>query len=101
MSPEVIARKLSKITQYLQDLEPYRNVMRGAAPPGSYRAAFLRAGEIGILSGPLSRNLSLGAGLRNILVHEHEDIDYPLLHRSLPQVIDDLTGFVEEVTSLL
>jgi len=133
MSPEVIARKLLKISQYLQDLGPYRNLaykdfmtdhyklerlielllmtasdivfhllsMKGESPPGSYRAAFLRAGEIGILSEKLSRNLSLGAGLRNILVHEYEEIDYQLLHHSIPQIIEDLTGFVEEVTNQL
>ncbi len=133
MSPEVIARKLSKMSQYLKDLAPYRNVaykyymsdhyklerliellimtasdivyhllsMRGEAPPGSYRAAFLRAGEMGILSEGLSANLSLGAGLRNILVHEYEEIDHELLYRSIPQIIDDLTGFVEEVTNQL
>jgi uncharacterized protein YutE (UPF0331/DUF86 family) len=133
MSPEVIARKLSKMSQYLQDLAPYRNLayqefmtdhyklerlielllmtasdivfhllsMKGEAPPGSYRAAFLRAGEMGILSEKLSRNLSLGAGLRNILVHEYEEIDYQLLHRMIPQIIEDLTGFVEEVASQL
>jgi uncharacterized protein YutE (UPF0331/DUF86 family) len=133
MSPEVIARKLSKMSQYLQDLAPYRNLdykdfmidhyklerlielllmtasdivfhllsMKGEAPPGSYRAAFLRVGEMGILSEKLSKNLSLGAGLRNILVHEYEEIDYQLLYRSIPQIIEDLSRFVEEVSSQL
>jgi uncharacterized protein YutE (UPF0331/DUF86 family) len=133
MSPEVITRKLSKMSQYLQDLAPYGSVaykdfvndhyklerliellimtasdivfhllsMKGEAPPGSYRAAFLRAGEMGILSEKLSTNLSLGAGLRNILVHEYEEIDYQLLHRSVPQIIEDVTGFVEEVSNQL
>jgi|WetSurMetagenome_2_1015567.scaffolds.fasta_scaffold32441_2 uncharacterized protein YutE (UPF0331/DUF86 family) len=133
MSPEVIARKLSRMSQYLQDVAPYKTLgykdfmtdhyklerlielllmtasdivfhllsMKGEAPPGSYRAAFLRAGEIGMLSEKLGRNLSLGAGLRNILVHEYEEIDYQLLHRSVPQIIEDLTDFVEEVTSQL
>jgi uncharacterized protein YutE (UPF0331/DUF86 family) len=56
---------------------------------------------MGLLSEKLSRNLSLGAWLRNILVHEYEEIDYQLLHRSVPQIVDDLTGFVEEVTNQL
>jgi uncharacterized protein YutE (UPF0331/DUF86 family) len=75
--------------------------MKGEAPPGSYRAAFLRAGEVGILNQKLSMNLSLGAGLRNILVHEYEEIDYELLHSSIPQIIEDITDFVEEISSQL
>ena len=31
----------------------------------------------------------------------YEEIDYQLLHRSVPQIIEDLTGFVEEVTNQL
>ncbi|MCU0573018.1 MAG: DUF86 domain-containing protein [Syntrophobacteraceae bacterium] len=72
---------------------------RGAPPPVSYRSAFLRAGESGLLSRELSRSLALGAGLRNIPLHEYEEIDYPLspeppghcgrhdpLHRGMPPV---------------
>ena len=68
---------------------------RGEPAPGSYRAAFLRLGEMEIISGELSRDLALGAGLRNILVHDYEEIDYPLLHSSIPQIIDDMTKFIE------
>jgi uncharacterized protein YutE (UPF0331/DUF86 family) len=56
---------------------------------------------MGILNQTLSRNLALGAGLRNILVHEYEEIDYELLHRSIPQILDDLALFTEEVSSQL
>ena len=41
-------------------------------PPASYKAAFLRAGALHIISKKLSENLALSAGLRNILVHEYE-----------------------------
>jgi uncharacterized protein YutE (UPF0331/DUF86 family) len=88
MSPEVIVRKLSRMSQYLQDLAPYRGAayqdflvdhykverllelllmaasdivfhllsMRNEPAPSSCRAAFLRAGEMGILSEKRSRN---------------------------------------------
>jgi len=42
---------------------------QGEPAPSSYRTAFLRAGEIGIISKDLSKGLALGVGLRNILVH--------------------------------
>ncbi|MGA7827571.1 MAG: DUF86 domain-containing protein [Geobacteraceae bacterium] len=132
MSPEVIARKLTKLSQYLEELVPYRNckhedflanhykierliellVMTASdiafhllftkdePMPGSYRAAFLRLGEMGLVSRELSRNLALGAGLRNILAHDYEDIDYVLLHASIPQIVEDITAFIQEVVGL-
>ena len=71
---------------------------RGEPASTSYRAAFLRAGEMGIISLELSKNLALGAGLRNILVHEYAEIDYGLLHKSIPVVIRDFTAFVKELS---
>ncbi|MHC1743893.1 MAG: DUF86 domain-containing protein, partial [Syntrophobacteraceae bacterium] len=128
MSPEVVSRKLSRMSQYVAELQPYRAcpyerflddhykierliellVMaasdivlhlldsRGEPAPISYRSAFLRAGETGLLSRELSQSLALGAGLRNILVHDYEEIDYPLLHRDLPRIMGDLSRFIEE-----
>ncbi len=130
MSPEVVVRKLSRLSFYLKDLLPYRDVtfeqfmadhykverllelllgtasdvvfhllsMRGEAPPGSYRAAFLRCGEVGIVRDALARNLALGAGLRNILVHEYEEIDYQILYQSIGQMVDDFTSFIDEIS---
>lgn len=54
---------------------------KGDPASTSYRAAFLRAGELGIISRELSKNLALVAGLRNLLVHEYAEIDYALLHK--------------------
>ena len=70
---------------------------RGEPASTSYRAAFLRAGEMGIISSELSKNLALGAGLRNILVHEYAEIDYELLHKSIPAAIRDFSAFVKEL----
>jgi uncharacterized protein YutE (UPF0331/DUF86 family) len=128
VSPEVVSRKLSRMSQYVAELMPYRDcayesflsehykierliellVMaasdivvhlldrEGEPAPVSYRAAFLRAGEKQLLSAEISRSLALGAGLRNILVHEYEEIDYRLLHRSLPRILDDMAAFIEQ-----
>lgn len=133
MSPEIVVRKLSRLSLYLKDLLPYRDVtfeefmadhykverlielllgaasdvafhllsMRGEPPPGSYRAAFLRCGEMGILSEGLARNLALGAGLRNLLVHEYEEVDYQLLYRNIGRVVDDFTSFIEQISATL
>lgn len=131
MSPEVLARKLSSMNRYLQDLSPYGSIdftdfmadhykierliellvmaaadiapdllfIRGEAAPGSYRAAFLRLGELRIIDPELCKDLALGAGLRNIPAHEYEAIDYRLLWRSVPQIITDIDSFMRLVSA--
>jgi uncharacterized protein YutE (UPF0331/DUF86 family) len=130
MSPEVLNKKLTLMTTYLNDLMPYKDITfenfmerhyeierllellvmtasdtvfhlissKGEPVPTSYKAAFLRAGEIGIISEDLSRRLALSAGLRNILVHEYEEINYSLVHKSIPVAIRDFTVFIRELS---
>lgn len=69
-------------------------------PPVSYRAAFLRLGELEIIDAETSKHLALGAGLRNILVHDYEEIDYSLLHKSIPTIIRDMQKFMDTVINV-
>ena len=71
---------------------------KGEPVPASYKAAFLRAGELGIIGKKLSKNLALSAGLRNILVHEYEEIDYKIVHKSIPSAIKDFTSLIKELS---
>ena len=71
---------------------------KGEPAPASYKAAFLRAGELKILSKKLSENLALSAGLRNILVHEYEEIDYNIVHKSIPAAIRDFKAFIKKLS---
>lgn len=71
---------------------------KGEPAPSSYKAAFLRAGELRIISKKLSKSLALSAGLRNILVHEYEAIDYKIVHKSIPSAVRDFTAFIKELS---
>lgn len=71
---------------------------RGEPAPSSYKAAFLRAGEMGIIGSELSKSLAQGAGLRNLLVHEYEEIDYDIVHKSIPLAIRDFSSFIKELS---
>ena len=66
-------------------------------PPSSYRAGFQRLGELKILDPKITEQMALGAGLRNILAHDYEDIDYNLLHESIPAIIHDIRQFMNAV----
>jgi len=87
---ELLVMTASDIAFHLLSLE-------NEPPPASYRSAFMRLGELKIIDAEISQSLALGAGLRNILVHDYEEIDYRLLHSSIPAIIRDLRRFMDAV----
>lgn len=93
-----IERLLELLVMTASDIIFHLISVKGEPMPTSYKAAFLRAGEMGIIGEELSKNLALGAGLRNILVHEYEEIDYSLVHKSIHTAIRDFTAFIKELS---
>ena len=93
-----IERILELLVVTASDIVLHLISLRGEAAPASYRAAFLRAGENEIISAELSKRLALSAGLRNILVHEYEEIDYSILHKCIPAAIADFSNFLHELS---
>jgi uncharacterized protein YutE (UPF0331/DUF86 family) len=61
---------------------------------GSYRDSFRRAGQQGLLPENLAGRLQQAAGMRNILVHMYEEIDYAILHQSVGAALRDFPRFV-------
>jgi uncharacterized protein YutE (UPF0331/DUF86 family) len=62
--------------------------------PDSYRAAFKIAAEQGLLPVDLAERLQEAAGMRNVLVHLYEDIDYTILRDSIEPALRDFGQFV-------
>ncbi len=60
----------------------------------SYKDAFQLAAQERLLPQDLSERLQDAAGMRNILVHMYEKIDYEILHQSIPGALDDFAQFV-------
>ncbi len=93
-----IERLLELLVMTASDIIFYLISSKREPAPASYKSAFLRAGEIGIIGEELSKNLALGAGLRNILVHEYEEIDYIIVHKSIQTAIRDFTALIKELS---
>jgi uncharacterized protein YutE (UPF0331/DUF86 family) len=93
-----IERLIELLVMTVSDIVFHLISAKSEPAPTSYKAAFLRAGEMGIISEDLSRSLALSAGLRNILVHEYEEIDYSLVHKSIPVAIRDFSVFIRELS---
>ena len=74
---------------------------KGKDIPSSYRSAFLKAGELSIISNDLSERLALAAGMRNILVHEYEEIDLDIIYQSIKESIKDFSQFLLEIEKVI
>lgn len=61
--------------------------------PDSYREAFRLAGEHGLLPRDLAEHMQKAAGMRNVLVHLYEEIDYQILHSSIQPALQDFSQF--------
>lgn len=62
--------------------------------PKTYRDAFEMAGKEGLLPTDLAQRLAEAAGMRNVLVHMYEEIDYTILHNSIAPALRDFSQFV-------
>ncbi|GJM42982.1 MAG: hypothetical protein DHS20C20_32640 [Ardenticatenaceae bacterium] len=60
----------------------------------SYKSAFQLAAKEGMIPAELSERLQDAASMRNVLVHMYEEIDYEILHQSIPRALEDFAQFV-------
>lgn len=74
--------------------------LRQEPPATSYSSAFLRAGEMGIISAELAGRLARAAGMRNLLVHGYDQIDQHILFSSMPILEQDMVQFITAISQL-
>ncbi len=86
--PYEVERLLELVVQVSVDVLAHQLAERGETP-GSYRETFLLAAEEDLLPDPLARRLADAAGLRNVLVHLYEDIDYEVVAVSIGPALED------------
>lgn len=67
----------------------------------SYRASFRLAGEQGMIPVELAGRLQDAAGMRNVLVHLYDEIDYTILHASIVPALADFAQFGQAMESRL
>jgi uncharacterized protein YutE (UPF0331/DUF86 family) len=61
----------------------------------SYRETFQRLADLGVYSREFAERIGASAGLRNILVHEYNDIDHHIVHASIRTALEDYASYVE------
>lgn len=94
--PYALERLLELVVQVSVDILSHQLAERGVSP-GSYRATFVLAGRHGLVDEELAGRLSRAAGLRNILVHLYEDIDYEIVAASIDAAVKDFGALLERL----
>lgn len=89
-----LERLLELLVMTASDILHHLLAEQGAVPE-SYRDGFKIAGERGFIPVELSGNLQQAAGMRNILVHMYQDVDYAILRDSIDLALEDFSRFVK------
>lgn len=92
--PYEVERLLELVVQVAVDIVTHELAERGVTPE-SYRDAFLSAARADLLPRSLADRLANAAGLRNVLVHMYEDIDYEIVAASVHRAFDDFGRFLD------
>jgi uncharacterized protein YutE (UPF0331/DUF86 family) len=67
----------------------------------TYRETFLRLADLGLYDADFAQDIARSAGLRNILVHEYNDIDHRILFQAIPDAVEQYHAYVNAVRAFL
>ena len=97
---DIVERNLEVAAQCCIDISHRIIAVEDVQKPRDYYEAFLRLGELGVVSPAFARQLAPLAGFRNVLIHEYVSIDWDQVYDHLRQ-LDDLYRFREQVQTWL
>ncbi len=66
-----------------------------------YRDTFLKLTELGVYSADFAERIAQSVGLRNILVHDYNDVDHTILHGAISHCLRDYLHYVESVNAFV
>ena len=61
----------------------------------SYRDTFLRLSDLGVYPKDFAERIAKSAGLRNILVHDYNDLNREVVHASIQSCLEDYHAYTE------
>lgn len=67
----------------------------------TYRDTFLMLADLGVYPGEFAARIANSAGLRNILVHDYNDVDHKIMHDSIRGCLQDYHRYLEHLVVFL
>lgn len=67
----------------------------------TYRDSFLRLADYGVYPESFAQQIAKSAGLRNILLHDYNDVNRTILHASIQTCLKDYTKYIAHITDFI
>ena len=67
----------------------------------TYGDTFRRLADHGVYPREFAELIARSAGLRNILVHEYNDVDHRIVHAAIPTALEQYAAYVEAVRAFV
>ena len=67
----------------------------------TYRDTFLKLADLSVCESQFAGEIAGSAGLRNVLVHEYNDVDHTVVHASIRKTLEQYADYVVAVRGFL
>lgn len=98
---DIITTNVTRMVQVAVDVCTMILSRSPAAVPGDMGACFGVVAALGWIDANTAARMRRAVGLRNIIIHEYESVDWNVLHRVTHQHLDDVKSFVKQVSAAL
>jgi uncharacterized protein YutE (UPF0331/DUF86 family) len=94
---DIVSTNVSRMIQLAVDVCTMI-LSRSPAPiPGDMSQCFLAVSALGWIDAGTAENMRRAVGLRNIMVHEYQSIDWGVVHQVTNHHLEDIKNFVRQV----
>jgi len=94
-------RSLQLIVECATDVCDHLLAELNYPPPKDYYESFIKAGEASVISSTLAQEIAPSAGLRNVIVHEYEDIKDEKVYESIGQALKSFRQLIKEINDFI
>lgn len=94
-------RRLERVINRAIDINLHLLRSVGAPPPDDYTRSFLDLATVNIIFPELAHDIAPCVGIRNILVHEYDDLDAALFFASLQNAVRLLPQYAKAIESYI
>lgn len=90
-------RDVQLIVDSAVDINNHIMIEAGGTPPPTYYESFIALGRLKVIPAARARRLASTAGLRNRIVHQYENVDLRILHRSLESLVREYAAYARAI----
>ena len=103
MKYDAVERRLERIVTRAIDVNRHviAELGKGSESARTYEDTFLRLADLGIYPDKFAREIAPSAGLRNVLVHEYDEVDPKLVFQSVGKALFQYAKYCEYLLKLI